>query len=286
MMEITGSLSFDVNISIIFTELPFLERPHAAASAGFDSIEMWWPFAAPVPSGAEIERLLNTLGEAGTHLVALNFDAGDMAAGDRGLLSRSDNVARFRDNVDVVVEIARRTGCRLLNALYGNRDTEVLPEEQDEVAMANLLYAAKAADAIGATVLLEALNRFESPLYPLVSSGSALAVIEKAWHAGARNVGFLADLYHLSRMGETPDSVFRVAGDRLAHIQIADIPGRGEPGSGSLGVAGLLGPVERAGFTGPVGLEYRPSWEPENSFEWLNAYREVGSALIDREPRP
>jgi hydroxypyruvate isomerase len=284
MMEIAGLLSFDVNVSIIFTELPLLERPHAAASVGFDSIEMWWPFTEPVPSGAEIERLLSTLEEAGTHLVALNFDAGDMAAGDRGLLSRSGHSARFQDNVDVAVEIARRTGCRLLNALYGNRDTEALPEEQDEVALVNLLYAAKAADSIGATVLIEALNEYENPLYPLTSSG--LTVVEKARHAGARNVGFLADLYHLALMGETPDSVLRVAGDRLAHIQIADVPGRGEPGSGSLGVAGLLGPVERSGYTRPVGLEYRPSSASENSFEWLNAYRGPGSALIDRRLQP
>lgn len=282
MSEITGSLSFDVNISIIFTELPLLERPNAATAAGFDSIEMWWPFAEPVPSATEIERLLNTFAEAGTQLVALNFDAGDMSAGDRGLLSLSEHSARFRDNVDVVVEIARRADCRLLNALYGNRDEEVLPAKQDEVAMDNLLYAAKAADAIGATVLIEALNKYESPRYPLVSSSSALAVVEKARHAGAENIGFLADLYHLVRMGEMPDLVLEVAGDRLAHVQVADVPGRGEPGSGTLGIAGLLGPLEQLGFTGPVGLEYRPSARSENSFEWLGAYRGANSATIKR----
>ena len=96
-------MRFDVNLSILFTELPLLERPAAAAAAGFDAVELWWPFAGPCPADREIDALRRAIDDAGVRLVGLNFDAGDMAAGDRGLLSRPDDSARFRANIDVAV---------------------------------------------------------------------------------------------------------------------------------------------------------------------------------------
>lgn len=261
--------TFDVNLSILFTELPLLERPGAAASAGFEAVELWWPFAEPVPAGGEADRLVEALVDAGTRLVALNFDAGDMARGERGLLSLPAQAARLRDNVEATVALAERTGCRVLNALYGNRDPRIDPAAQDDVALENLLLAAAAAERIGAFVVVEALNALESPRYPIISSASALGVVERARAAGAPNVAFLADLYHLARMGESLDSALKAAGDRLGHVQIADVPGRNQPGSGELGPAGLLGPIQRNGYSGWVGLEYRPTGPSAASFAWL-----------------
>ena len=127
----TYGLRFDVNCSILFTELPLLKRPAAARSAGFDAVEFWWPFAEPVPADREVDRFVEALADAGVRLVLLNFAAGDMAAGDRGLLSLPEGSAAFRDNIDVCVGIAGQTGCTVLNALYGNRADEV-PEQQQE----------------------------------------------------------------------------------------------------------------------------------------------------------
>ena len=127
----TYGLRFDVNCSILFTELPLLKRPAAARSAGFDAVEFWWPFAEPVPPDREADAFVEALGDAGVRLVLLNFAAGDMAAGERGLLSLPAGSVTFRDNIDVCVGIAERTGCGILNALYGNRADEV-PEQQQE----------------------------------------------------------------------------------------------------------------------------------------------------------
>src|ERR671922_1084465 len=113
-----GGLRYDVNLSILFTELPLLQRPAAAAAAGFDAVELWWPFAEPVPSDRELDALRTALTDAGTRLVGLNFDAGDMAAGSRGLLSRPSDSDRFRANIDVAVDFAGSVGCTILNALY------------------------------------------------------------------------------------------------------------------------------------------------------------------------
>jgi len=271
---------FDVNLSILFTELPLLARPEAAARCGFDAVELWWPFSGPVPQDHEHDLLVEALASAGTKLVALNFDAGDMASGDRGLLSLPKEKERFRSNIDAVMALAQATGCRVLNALYGNRDRELDAGVQDDVAMENLLMAAEAARNVGAVVVLEALNTFENPTYPLSSTASTIALIEKARLMGAENVALLADLYHLARMGERLDDSLLTAGKYVRHVQIADIPDRHEPGSGKLGREGLLGPLERARYRGRVGLEYRPSLASERSFDWL-ALRAVDDAPLE-----
>ncbi len=164
---------FDVNLSILFTELPLLERPAAAAAAGFDAVELWWPWPDdPTPDQVVLDDLRSALEAAGTRLVGLNFYAGQLPGPDRGALSlpgaESD---RFRANVEVAAEFAASVGCRALNALYGNRVDGVDPAVQDELALDNLALAARAADEIGATLLVEALNAPESPRYPLVERG-------------------------------------------------------------------------------------------------------------------
>src|SRR3954464_10578747 len=161
-----AALRFDVNLSILFTELPLLERPAAAAAAGFDAVELWWPFAEPAPPDRELDALHHALDDAGVALVGLNFDAGDMAAGERGLLSRPAGSARFRENIEVAVGFAAATGCTVLNALYGNRDVRAGEAAQRELAVQNLVLAARAAARVGATVVIEALNSVENPDYP------------------------------------------------------------------------------------------------------------------------
>ncbi|MFB6983295.1 TIM barrel protein [Streptomyces scopuliridis] len=264
---------FDVNLSILFTELPLLERPAAAAAAGFDAVELWWPWTdTPTPPRAELDALRKALDDAGTRLVGLNFYAGQLPGPDRGALSvPGEESDRFRANIEVAAEFAATTGCGALNALYGNRVEGVDPRAQDELALENLVRAAHAADQAGASLLIEALNRPESPLYPLVSAPSAVEVVDKVNAAtGLGNAAFLLDLYHLSMNGEDLNEVIDRYTGTTGHVQIADNPGRGAPGTGSLPLEDLLGRLRKAGYTGWVGLEYKPGDRPSaESFDWL-----------------
>jgi hydroxypyruvate isomerase len=277
-VHISG-LSFDVNCSILFTELPLLQRPAAAKAAGFDAVEFWWPFAEPVPADHEVDAFITALDDAGVSLVALNFAAGDMAAGERGWLSQPGRSSDFRANIPVCTGIAKRTGCTRLNALYGNRVEDVAPQRQDELAAQNLKLAAQAAAGAGAVVLIEALNSHESPAYPLVSAASAAGVAERVSAATGDGPGaaaaFLADLYHLGRMGEDLAGVLSGYRDWIGHVQIADVPGRGAPGTGTIGYEALLRQLAAQGYRGYVGLEYKPT-DPKDSsgsFGWLDAPR-------------
>lgn len=259
---------FDVNLSALFSELSLLDRPLAAARAGFTAVELWWPFASPTPTEAEQGRLVAALGEAGTRLVACNLYEGDREAGDRGIMSVA-GAGPFADNLAVALQLGRATGCRTFNVLYGNRDAGVAPQRQRELGVEQLLVAAQAAAAIGATVVLEVLNPLDNPRYALGSYRAALEVIESAAAAGADNVRLLVDLYHAAMIGDNLDDVLALAAGLIGHVQIADAPGRHQPGTGSLGASGLLNPLERARYDGWVGIEYEPLGPSAASFGWL-----------------
>jgi hydroxypyruvate isomerase len=258
------SLRYDVNCSILFTELPVLERPAAAAAAGFDAVEFWWPFPEAVPADADVDAFVAAIRDAGVSLAGLNFAAGDMPGGDRGLVSWPARSQEFRDNVDVAVGIGEQLGCASFNALYGNRVDGASPEEQDELGAENLAIAARAAARIGGTVLVEPVSGADR--YPLLTATDALDAIDRA---GESNVGLLADLYHLAVNGDDVDRVIREHADRIAHVQIADSPGRHEPGTGELPLERQLADLEAAGYGGWVGLEYKPATTSADSFAWL-----------------
>jgi hydroxypyruvate isomerase len=264
---------FDVNLSILFTELPLLERPAAAAAAGFTAVELWWPWIeTPTPPRGELDALGQALKDAGTRLVGLNFYAGQLPGPDRGALSvPGEESERFRANIDVAADFAASVGCTALNALYGNRVEGVDPAAQDELALENLVLAARAADRIGATLLVEALNRPESPRYPLVSAPAAVEVVDKVNEAtGLGNAAFLLDLYHLSMNGEDLEAVIDAYAAKTGHVQIADNPGRGAPGTGGLDLSALLLRLNERGYDGWVGLEYKPGDRPSaDAFDWL-----------------
>ena len=266
----TYGLRFDVNCSILFTELPLVARAAAAKAAGFDGVEFWWPWAGMVPSEAEADAFVGSILDAGVELVSLNFHAGDMAAGERGILSHPGRAGEFREHIAACVEIAGRTGCTRLNAPYGLRADGTDPDTQDAVAIGNLRLAAEAAGKVGASVLVEAINSVDIPGFPVDTSARAMAVIEQV---GAPNVGFLADLYHLAKMGEDVAEVLTRYRDTIMHVQVADPPGRGAPGTGTLDFEPAFAALARDGYTGWVGLEYAPSDAADSagSFGWLRA---------------
>jgi hydroxypyruvate isomerase len=270
------SLPYLVNCSLLFTEEPLLRRPAAARAAGFSAVEFWWPFAAPVPSDRDVDAFVGAIDQAGVQLAGLNFFAGELAGPDCGVLSIPGRSAQFRDNIDVVIGIGERLGVRVFNALYGNRVDGVDPRAQDELALENIAAAAKAASRIGSTVLIEPVSGPKP--YPLRTADDAVAVVRRARAAGAANVGFLCDLYHLAVNGDDLDAAIAAHTDVTAHVQIADAPGRGEPGSGQLGLGRYLKELEDRGYRGWVSLEYKPTGTTEASLAWLPRERRAAPA--------
>jgi len=261
-------LPYLANCSLLFAEEPLLRRPAAARAAGFGAVEFWWPFAVPVPSDREVDAFTTAIEEAGVTLAGLNFFAGDLAGPDCGVLSIPGRSAEFRDNIDVVAGIGERLGVRGFNALYGNRVDGVDPARQDDLATENLVRAAKAAAGIGATVLVEAVSGPKP--YPLRTATQVVSVLDRVHAAGAANVGFLCDLYHLAVNGDDIDAAIERYAGQIAHVQIADAPGRGEPGTGTLDLDRYLGALEAAGYHGWVSLEYKPSTaDTVKSLDWL-----------------
>lgn len=251
-------MEYTVNCSILLTDLPLMRRPFAAREAGYRAVEYWWPFTTPNPPAAAIETFINAIQEAGVQLTGLNFAAGDMAAGDRGLLSNPHSVGAFRDSVDIAVAIGQQLGTRAFNALYGNRMPNIEPAAQDDVAAENLAYAARAADRIGATILIEPCSG--APDYPLKSAADVLGILDRLEEQhGIVNARLLADLYHLHVNGDDIDAVIENHCRRIGHVQIADAPGRGEPGSGQIPLDRHLRNLAAGGYTGWVGLEYKSS---------------------------
>jgi hydroxypyruvate isomerase len=258
-------MSYTVNCSILLTELPLLERPAAAAAAGFDAVEFWWPFGESVPADRDVEAFERAVSDAGVRLTGLNFNAGDMPAGDRGLVSWKGRRSEFKDNIDVVAGIGERLGCTAFNALYGNRMAEHSPEEQDELALENLAAAAEGVARIGGTVLLEPVSGAER--YPLKTAQDALDVIGKVHAEGPQNIKLLADFYHLAVNGDNVAAVIDNHAKDFGHIQIADNPGRGAPGTGTLPLGDWISRSRQLGYAGPIGLEYKaPKAE---AFGWL-----------------
>lgn len=221
-------LPYLANCSILFTELPLLDRPAAAKAEGFDAVEFWWPFTSATPAGADVDRFVAAVRDSGVQLVGLNFAAGDMPAGDRGLVSWPGRSTEFLDSVDIAVDIADRLGTSAFNALYGNRVDQASPEQQDELAAENLAAAAGAAARVGAVVLVEPVSG--APRYPLLRAVDVIAVLDRVQRASSvDNLRLLADLYHLSVNGDDLDSVVAQHSGRVGHVQVADAPGRHEP---------------------------------------------------------
>lgn len=269
-------LPYLVNCSILFTEHPLLERPAAAKAAGFEAIEFWWPFDSAAPAAAEVDAFVAAVSGAGVQLVGLNFAAGNMPGGDRGLVSWPGREAEFRASVDTACSIAERLSTRAFNALYGLRLDGCTAEEQDAVADQNLAYAAEAAGRVGAEVLLEPISG--APRYPLLIADDVVAVLDRVEDQSGARLKLLCDLYHLAVNGDDLDRAIASYARRIGHVQIADAPGRHQPGTGELDLEAYLGQLTQAGYAGWVSLEYLPLGTTEESLGWLPVQRRAKMA--------
>ena len=254
-------MRFSVNISILYTEVPFLERFARAAASGFGAVEFWWP------RGENLGKVEDAARDAGVDVVLFNFDAGDMPSGDRGLLSDPARQAEFRANVPVALGLAERLGCIRLNALVGLAQFGLDRDEQLALARENVVWAADQAAQIGASVLIEAVNTFENGPYLLSRTPDAADFVRSV---ARPNVRLQYDVYHMQRMEGNLAATLSEHLPLVAHIQIADSPRRNEPGTGEINFGYLFRHIEELGYKGYIGLEYRPSsGSTEESLGWL-----------------
>ena len=261
--ERTGEngMRFSANVSILFKEVPFLERFGRAAATGFSTVELWWP------SGEDPGAVEKAVKDANLQVALMNFDAGDMAAGDRGLAGDPEREGRFRENVPVALELARSMDCRRMNVLVGHALAGMNREEQLALARRNVGFAADEARKVGIEVLVEAVNTFENGPYLLRTTEGAVRFVRGV---GRGNVKVQHDLYHMQRMEGNLVANLREHVGLIGHVQIADSPGRGEPGTGEIHYPYVLAALEELGYDGYVGLEYNPTTETtEESLGWL-----------------
>lgn len=266
------------NVSMLYTEVPLLERFTAAADAGFQSTEAWWPYPeTAVPSAADLREFIDAIETSQIPLSGLNLFAGNMPGGERGIVSDPARVHEFAANVDVMVDLARRTGIHGANALYGHRIEGVDPSTQDSTAIENLSLAARKLADVGVTVLVEALAAGLNGAYPLATAKQAVEVVAQVRErTGLDNIGFLFDTFHLASNDENLFEVVDNFDDVIAHVQIADAPGRAEPGTGTIDFARVLDHLWERGYRGVVACEYKPTGSTSDSLAWISDMNRIG----------
>lgn len=257
-------LQFDLNISILLKEQAFLDRPDHAARLGFDTIEFWWP------AGEDLNALATRIRDAGLQVALFNFNAGNMPSGDRGLLNDPARQHEFRANVPIALDLAQRLGCTRLNALAGKWRADEPREAQLERVRENLRWAAEQAQAAGISILVESLNTIENGPYLFSNTRDTLAFLDSV---GAPNLQYQYDIYHMQRMEGNIAATIREHAARIGHIQVADAPGRNQPGTGELNYPFIFQAIAASGYRGAIGLEYNPLGSSEESLGWLEGAR-------------
>lgn len=253
---------FAANLSMLFTEVEFLDRFELAAKAGFTAVEFLFPYAWP----AEVIR--ERLQSNHLTLVLHNLPAGNWESGERGIACLPDRVEEFREGVHKAVHYAQALGVKQLNCLAGKAPAGVSAELLQETLVDNLRYAAEVLQAAGLNLLIEPINTYDIPGFFLNRTTQALEIIDAV---GMANVYVQYDLYHAQRMeGELAATVEKYL-KRIGHIQLADNPGRHEPGTGEMNYTFLFKHLQRIGYQGWIGCEYKPATSTQAGLGWREA---------------
>jgi hydroxypyruvate isomerase len=250
---------FAANLTMMFTELPFLDRFEAAAKAGFKAVEFLFPYAF---EAADIKRRLESNGLA---LVLHNLPAGDWDAGERGIACHPDRVEEFRAGVARAITYAQALGVKQLNCLAGKASAGVGEELLRKTFVDNLRYAAGQLKTAGLKLLIEPINTFDIPGFYLNRTAQAADILAEV---GADNAFIQYDLYHAQRMEGELAATAQKHLARIGHIQLADNPGRNEPGTGEINYAFLFAHLDRIGYDGWIGCEYKPATTTEAGLGW------------------
>lgn len=253
---------WSAHLSMLFAELPYLERPRAAARAGFAYVETWWP-----PDGFA-EAWAEEVTECGLAVTSINAYGGDLEAGERGYLNvparRADVLRWFEE----AIALAERCGAPRINLLVGRRVADRTPVQQLSDAAAVLGECAALAEEAQITVLVEPINELDVPGYLVPTPAAALELI---CLAGARNVLLLYDAYHAARSGLDPCTDVVGHLPAVGHVQYADCPGRGAPGTGTVDLISFARTLDAAGYTGAIGLEFDPCGPTTDALGFLAA---------------
>ena len=253
---------FAANLTMLFTEHPFLERFAAARAAGFDAVEFLFPYAWPAQ---EIKALLT---QHRLQLVLHNLPAGDWDAGERGIACLPDRTAEFREGVARAIEYANALDVPQLNCLIGKAPAGVDTRAVDETVIDNLRHAATELGKHGKRLVIEAINTFDIPGFYLHGTAQALRLIEQV---GADNLLVQYDIYHMQRMEGEIAATLQKHLKQIGHVQLADNPGRHEPGTGELNWPFLFAHLDRIGYDGWIGCEYKPATTTEAGLGWIEA---------------
>ncbi|PMJ88421.1 hydroxypyruvate isomerase [Vibrio sp. 10N.261.55.A7] len=254
---------FAANLSMLFNEVDFLDRFKAASDAGFQGVEYLFPYDF---SAQEIKQNLDTY-----HLeqVLFNLPAGDWAAGDRGIAVDPSRVAEFQSGVAQAIEYAKVLGCTQINCLAGIAPDGVTEQDAYSVLVINLRYAAEALKAQGISMVIEAINTRDIPGFFINNTEQAKAIIIDV---GSDNLSLQYDIYHMQIMeGDLAPTMTNNIG-QIGHVQLADNPGRNEPGTGEINYPFVLAHLDSLGYTGWVGCEYKPKTTTTDGLDWLNQY--------------
>ena len=253
---------FAANLTMLFTEHPFLERFERAARAGFTAVEFLFPYDFSVD---EIKRRLvaNRL-----ELVLHNLPAGDWAAGERGIACLPDRIAEFREGVAQAIRYGTVLGVPRLNCLAGKTPSGHSDAAIRDTLVRNLRFAAAALKEVNIKLLIEPINTFDIPGFHLSRTDQALALVDEV---GSGNLFVQYDIYHAQRMeGELIATMTKHLA-RIGHIQLADNPGRHEPGTGEIAYDRVFAALDRIGYEGWIGCEYKPATTTEAGLDWLQA---------------
>jgi len=251
---------FAANLTMLFNELPFLDRFEAARDAGFKGVEYLFPY------GFEKEALAERLQQFGLTQVLHNLPAGDWDKGERGIAVLPGREAEFREGVARAIEYARALNCRQVNCLVGIAPAGVDAGTLRRTVVENLRYAATQLKQAGIRLLIEPINTYDIPGFYLTTTKQALDLIESV---GADNLFVQYDVYHAQRMeGELAKTVERHL-TSIAHIQVADNPGRNEPGTGEINYRWLFAHLDRIGYDGWIGCEYKPATDTRAGLDWI-----------------
>ena len=254
------NLQFCPNLSVLFTEVPFLDRFEQAARAGFGAVEFLFPYKHGV------DRVKSRLEALELTAVLLDVPPGDLEAGEIGTLCRPVRRDYFRRSFETALDAADRLSCDLINVLFGNKDADLDPDAQVDCAVENLLWAAPQAADAGVMLLLEALNAIDHPQYFLNTASDALDVVKTVDHPWVK---LQYDVYHAQMThGNLISSISDCIG-YVEHVQISDVPGRHEPGTGEINFPVIFAQLAKLNYRGYIGLEYRPLQATLDSLEWL-----------------
>jgi len=250
---------FAANLTMLFTEVPFLERFERAASAGFAAVEFLFPYAW------RADEIKAQLDAHGLRLVLHNLPAGDWDAGDRGLACDPERVDEFRAGVHKAIAYAQALGVPQLNCLTGKAPAGTPDALLRQTLVTNLRFAATELKAAGLRLLMEPINSYDIPGFYVNRTAQALEILDQV---GADNAFVQYDIYHAQRMEGELAATLEKHLARIGHVQLADNPGRNEPGSGEINYAFLFKHLDRIGYSGWVGCEYKPAAGTEAGLGW------------------